>query len=121
MTINNLLLRQSKGTVFEGLARSVAMQQFQNVSGNSLDTTHMSKGAKLVTLVFMIILLVVATYGIPYAIYASMQSKARHEKSIAHGMDLVATTFIIVYFMFAAAYIYLILLFIIALLIALAN
>ena len=81
----------------------------------------MSKGSILATLVFMIILLVVVAYGIPYAIYAYMKSYARNDRSVEYAVHLFTTIVLISYFIYAAKYIFLILLFIIALLIGLSN
>lgn len=121
MSINNLLLKQSKGTIFEDLARSVAMQQFQNVNSNYLDTTNMSKGTIFALLLFMIILLVVGTYVIPYCIYEFMKGYTRHDMSLGYAVVIFTVIGILSYITYVLPYIILILIFIIALLIALFN
>lgn len=112
MTLNNLLLKQSKGTMLEGLARSVVRQPFQNLNTN---TVPESKVGTLALLVFMIVLFITLIYVIPYCIILFI-NWWWNDKSSGSAIALVYTILILSYLgyalpLIAACFIFIIVLF----------
>lgn len=114
MTINNLLLKQSKGTMLEGLAQSFVRQPFQDLSN-----TPKSKAGVIALLVFMVIIFITMVYAIPYGIFIFAQSLGHGDKSIGFALQIVYAILLLGYLGYALPLIIAALIFIIALLVAL--
>lgn len=114
MTINNLLLKQSKGTMLEGLAQSFVRQPFQDLSN-----TPKSKAGVIALLVFMVIIFITMVYAIPYGIFIFAQSLGDGDKSAGLAIQIIYFITLLSYLGYALPLIIANLIFIIALLVAL--
>lgn len=112
-SLNNLLLKQSKGTFLEDLAHSVTRQSFVN-------TTDNTSSGKLVNIVLLFITIVVfiALLSVPYLVFmGSFKEASKSNQPGVHDAHFwIALIIIVVYLINVLPYLYLLVLFILVLL-----
>ena len=99
MSIDNLLLKHSKGTILEKLAKSVVLQKFQNVEIDS--QTKIGILGKLGLFVLLIIVLVIALYAIPYGLFLVVKSMGQGNKSVSFLLQIIFMAVLIYYLIYA--------------------
>lgn len=114
MTINNLLLKQSKGTMLEGLAQSFVRQPFQD-----LNSVPKSKASVIALLIALSILFIVMVYAIPHGIFIFTRWMGQGDKSIGFALNIVYVILLVSYLGYALPFIIANLIFILALIVAL--
>ena len=114
MTINNLLLKQSKGTMLEGLAQSFVRQPFQDLSN-----TPKNKASIIALLIAMVVLFVIMVCAVPYGIFVFALLLGQSDKSAGSAILIVYVILLFTYLGYALQIILAVLVFIIALIVAL--
>lgn len=114
MNLETLLLKQSKGTMLEGLAQSFVRQPFQDLSN-----TPKSKASITALLIVLIVLFVIMVYAVPYGIFVYAQLLGQGDKSVGLALQIVYVILLLTYLGYALPIILAVLVFIIALIVAL--
>jgi hypothetical protein len=97
MNLETLLLKQSKGTMLEGIAKQVVRQSFQDFNFD-----ENSKSSNTLLLLFMVILFLLLVYGIPCGIYKAIMNLAGNDKSIFFALQIFYVIVLLSYFTYFA-------------------